>query len=105
MKTPSITKQLILHWVDQNQRLFERGYRYLQRQMLFEIYREREALHASCHGIENKRYELWVRFEEGQLVDTDCTCPYEFECKHIVALLLHLAFHPEIFDEAPAEAP
>ena len=100
MNNPSINKHLILNWVDQNQRIFERGYRYLQRGMLFEVHREGEALHASCHGVENRRYELWVCFEAGVLVDSDCTCPYELECKHIVALLLHLAFYPEVFGEA-----
>jgi uncharacterized Zn finger protein len=99
MKTFNINKQIILSWIDHNQRIFERGYRYLQRQMLFNITQEKETLRASCHGVENKRYELWVRFEEGSLIDSDCTCPYELECKHIVALLLRWVLTPEEFQE------
>jgi uncharacterized Zn finger protein len=96
---PNLNKREILLWLDEDEQIFQRGYRYLQRRMIFNTTREGATLRASSHGSENRVYQLWLRFDGKKIEDSDCSCPYERECKHLVALLLQWAFTPEEFTE------
>ncbi len=37
----------------------------------------------------NDRYKVTISLDSGEDIICDCTCPYEFNCKHAVALLLN----------------
>ncbi|HYV34728.1 MAG TPA: SWIM zinc finger family protein, partial [Gemmataceae bacterium] len=54
---------------------------------------------AEVRGSRSKPYEVNVDlFDlEGALtIEGDCSCPMEFDCKHVAAALLHVAGHPEL---------
>jgi uncharacterized Zn finger protein len=83
---PILSKKEILEWVD-DERIFDRGLDYFQSGSIFNTRRQGSTLRASCRGSERKPYQLVVRFDKRGIKDAECSCPYDFECKHLVALL------------------
>jgi ERCC4-related helicase len=88
------------------------GYTSKARLLSFEIVvidRDDFSLEGTVAGNSFRRYETFVHFEREEpddwLLDTDCSCPVGFRCKHAAALLLrlsHLLANPEADEPAPS---
>ncbi len=63
-------------------------------------------LTAEVEGSEYEPYIVLVRFDEGKIRSTHCTCPYDWggDCKHIIAALLYLCHRHDEIDQRPALA-
>ena len=56
-------------------------------------------LSALCVGTSAAAYYVSASFDGSGIVETSCTCPYDWggDCKHIVAVLLTYHYEPERF--------
>ena len=63
-------------------------------------------LTAEVEGSEYEPYIVQIRFDEGEIRSTDCTCPYDWggDCKHIIAALLYLCRQRDDIAQRPAVA-
>ena len=63
-------------------------------------------LTAEVEGSEYEPYIVQVRFDDGKIRSTHCTCPYDWsgDCKHIIATLLYLCHRHDEIDQRPALA-
>lgn len=63
-------------------------------------------LTAEVEGSEYEPYIVQIRFDEGEIRSTDCTCPYDWggDCKHIMATLLYLCRRRDEIEQRPALA-
>ncbi len=63
-------------------------------------------LTAEVEGSEYEPYIVQIRFDEGEIRSTDCTCPYDWggDCKHIIAALLYLCRRRDDIAQRPAVA-
>lgn len=63
-------------------------------------------LTAEVEGSEYEPYIVQIRFDEGEIRSTDCTCPYDWggDCKHIIAALLYLCRRRDDIAQRPAIA-
>ena len=63
-------------------------------------------LTAEVEGSEYEPYIVQVRFDDGKIRSTHCTCPYDWggDCKHIIAVLLYLCHRRDEIDQRPALA-
>jgi len=63
-------------------------------------------LTAEVEGSEYEPYIVQIRFDEGEIRSTDCTCPYDWggDCKHIIATLLYLCRRRDDIAQRPAVA-
>jgi uncharacterized Zn finger protein len=61
-------------------------------------------LTAEVEGGGYEPYIVQVKFEDQNIYDTDCTCPYDWggDCKHIVATLLYLCHWRNEIEQRPA---
>lgn len=69
---------------------FNRGQEYHRSGMISGIEKDGETIYGECQGSEDIDYEVEVRIRGNEIIEADCSCPYEMEgdCKHIVALVL-----------------
>ncbi|MDG4555581.1 MAG: SWIM zinc finger family protein [Candidatus Competibacter sp.] len=84
-------------------RSIERGREYVQEGVVGPLTRRGDELEADVQGSAPRPYRVWIQFEEAQIADAACTCPYDYEgwCKHIVAVLLTYAEQPNAVEIRP----
>lgn len=82
---------------------FQRGQDYYQRGAVASLVHRGEALEADVWGSDTDPYRVQVTWGDGGVVDTSCTCPYDWGgwCKHIAAALLAGLHQPEKIEERP----
>lgn len=83
---------------------FTRGQTYYRNGSINNTVKRGSLLQADCEGSQYSPYRIEVGFHvDGSIDYATCTCEYDFggDCKHIVALLLTFAHHPEVFTERP----
>ncbi|MEZ5852044.1 MAG: SWIM zinc finger family protein [Hyphomicrobiaceae bacterium] len=80
---------------------FGRGQEYERMGAVSGIVSRGSEVSAQVEGSEIDPYRVKVRMSDGGVADATCNCPYEWGgyCKHIVAVLLHLAEHPKAVTE------
>ena len=73
-----------------------RGENYFRDGAVGPLVRRGDELEADVEGTEPDPYRVWVLFEEEEVIDAGCTCPYDYGgwCKHIIAVLLAYDQHP-----------
>lgn len=78
-------------------KIFQRGQTYYEEGAIYKRRMNGDGVDALCSGSERKPYHVSALWKNGQLVWTQCDCPYDYEgdCKHVVALLLTCLYHPE----------
>jgi uncharacterized Zn finger protein len=86
---------------------YARGKNYYDNDAVWGTVRRGNELEGRCEGSEDTPYHVRATLDEkGNILETWCTCDYDWEgdCKHVVALLLTYAHEPETFEEyAPVE--
>src|SRR5437763_14208792 len=86
---------------------FERGEDYLRGGAILEPVSQGMELRTECAGSKAEPYQVSAVLSEEGIVETSCTCPYDWggACKHSVALLLIYVRRPKAFRVvAPLEA-
>lgn len=60
-------------------------------------------LTADVQGSEYAPYHVEISFDERRVGYADCTCPYDQggDCKHIIAVLLHLVHQRDLIEDRP----
>jgi uncharacterized Zn finger protein len=78
---------------------FARGQELFRRGAVSRAAIQGHTLSGVCEGSESPFYRVCTELDEGGVISTSCTCPYDFGgyCKHIIALLLSYAHEPESF--------
>jgi hypothetical protein len=102
---PKLSEQQILEWVG-DKTIFKLGRDYFQQNFISKARVEGSTLSASCASTGDNSYQLTVQLTSKGIGATKCSCPSDFECKHLVALLLQWLFKPESFygtSEAPQQ--
>lgn len=63
-----------------------------------------DVLTATVRGSDTEPYTVRATVRDGTFVEVSCTCPYDWGdwCKHIVAVALAVAEHPDSVDELPS---
>jgi uncharacterized Zn finger protein len=76
---------------------FSRGRDYYDSGAVVELQQRGDTLLAQVEGSSYEPYEVTIELENGELVEADCTCPYDWGgyCKHIVAVLLKYIHQPQ----------
>lgn len=92
--------------------IFDRGDDYFEGGVVTEIIQRGQSISAEVEGSQYDPYVVTIRLDnEGQVTDSDCDCPYDDVCKHIVAVLLTLIRNPakvsqrELVDNLLAQLP
>lgn len=69
---------------------FSRGEDYYRSGAVIDLQQRGDTLLAQVEGSEYDPYEVTIELANGELIEADCTCPYDWGgyCKHIVAALL-----------------
>lgn len=82
----------------------DRGYAYYQSGSVSDLVRRGNLLSARVEGSEYEPYQVQVTLSEAGIVNTSCTCPYDWGgiCKHIVAVLLALIHNEGAIEEKPS---
>ncbi|HEX8846588.1 MAG TPA: SWIM zinc finger family protein [Pyrinomonadaceae bacterium] len=82
---------------------FERGKNYYRNGAVFGAVRQGIELRAQCEGSDYEPYQVSATLTESGIIETSCTCPYDYGgiCKHIVALLLTYVHEPQSFRSIP----
>ena len=70
---------------------FIRGRQYYLDKKVIEIETDGDYISGLVQGSEKEPYEIECQIKNGQIIDSDCSCPVGFACKHVVALLLQVA--------------
>jgi uncharacterized Zn finger protein len=85
---------------------FQRGQDYYHRGHVESLVLRDDVLQAAVIGSDIAPYAVRVVFSDGQAVSAGCSCPYDWGgwCKHIVAVLLAIAEHPDSVEERPSLA-
>ena len=85
-------------------RSWSRGENYYYGNSVENIVWREGLLTAEVEGSEYEPYIVQVRFDEGKIRSTHCTCPYDWggDCKHIVAALLYLCHRRDEIEQRPA---
>jgi len=82
---------------------YARGEDYYYSGAVLDVTLRGNTLHAEVEGSQYEPYRVTVELDEAGIVDTDCSCPYDWGgiCKHIVALLLTYIRDPDRIRERP----
>lgn len=83
---------------------YNRGRQYYLDGAVGEVARRGAEISAHVEGSDVDPYRVRIRLNDGGVADARCTCPYDWGgyCKHIVAVLMKLAEHPElVIERAP----
>ena len=86
---------------------FRRGQSYYEEGSVLRLVRRGDQLAAEVQGSEYEPYRVRVTLGPEGIVNTDCSCPYDWggACKHVVAALLTVLHNPERVEERmPPEA-
>lgn len=96
---PSLDKELISQYVGPSS--FQKGLRYVANGAVKLGRIKTNVLTAFCQGHEFDPYRVEVIFNEKGIEQSYCSCPVGAggKCKHVAALLLAWASHPEDFSE------
>ncbi len=83
---------------------FRRGWEYYLRGSVASLTRRGREIAAEVAGSGFAPYDIRVVFDEAGIVESSCSCPYEWGglCKHVVAALLARVHEPESVRELPA---
>jgi len=86
-----------------NETSFARGKTYYLDGAILDPICQTTELRAQCEGSEYEPYQVSATLAESGIVETSCTCPYDYGgiCKHIVALLLTYIHKPQTFRFIP----
>lgn len=82
-----------------NERTFYRGLNYYEKGYVIEPVILDNTLYARVIGSMETPYEVKV-FIDNHEIDTRCTCPVGYKCKHAVALLLNWVHEPTSFTDS-----
>jgi len=82
---------------------FERGEDYYQSGAVGCLQRRGNTLQAEVEGSEVEPYVVCLTFDDSDVTDADCSCPYDYGgwCKHIVATALACVREPDSIEERP----
>lgn len=83
---------------------YNRGRQYYLDGAVGEVARRGAEISAHVEGSDVDPYRVRIRLNDGGVADARCTCPYDWGgyCKHIVAVLMKFAEHPElVIERAP----
>jgi uncharacterized Zn finger protein len=85
--------------VDQS---FARGEQYFASGAVVELQQRGNTAVARVRGSQADGYRVTIELDEGRVVSTRCSCPYDWGgiCKHIVATLLTLMRKPDIVEQS-----
>jgi uncharacterized Zn finger protein len=83
--------------------IFDRGRDYYDGGMVQQLLLRGDTLTAEVEGSQYEPYQVSVHFTGNEIVDANCTCPYDWGgwCKHIVAALLAARQEPETIEARP----
>ncbi|MBE7557117.1 MAG: SWIM zinc finger domain-containing protein [Anaerolineales bacterium] len=83
---------------------FSRGRDYYEGGAVVDLQQRDDTLLAQVEGSSYEPYEVTIELENGELVDAECTCPYDWGgfCKHIVAVLFSFMRQPDRVTQRPA---
>jgi uncharacterized Zn finger protein len=83
---------------------FRRGQEYYRQGSVTSLIQRGRELAAEVAGSEFAPYDVRIVFDEAGIVESSCSCPYDWGgvCKHIVATLLACVHEPESVRELPA---
>jgi uncharacterized Zn finger protein len=86
------------------QKSWARGLAYYEDGYVSELVWRDGDLYAEVLGSSYDAYRVHVSFSGDDIVDSDCTCPYDWgdDCKHIVAALLALMHDAQKVSTRPA---
>ena len=68
-----------------NSEIWQRGKEYYRKKLIGNIVKDSNVIKAESYG--NSTYFLKINLKTNEM---DCTCPYDFECKHLAALIIWL---------------
>jgi uncharacterized Zn finger protein len=92
MKNFKITKKAISDNFDNG--AYSRGFRYYteQRVVSYDIYSESDkiTIHSKVEGTEIYEQEIELSNFDDLYIESDCSCPVGYNCKHAVAVLFQL---------------
>jgi uncharacterized Zn finger protein len=85
---------------------FRRGVDYFNSGAVIDLQQRGDTLLAQVEGSSYEPYEVTIELENGELVEAECTCPYDWGgyCKHIVAVLLSYLHQPDQVAQHPPVA-
>ncbi|MCL4301695.1 MAG: SWIM zinc finger family protein [Anaerolineae bacterium] len=85
---------------------FSRGRDYYESGAVVDLQQRGDTLLAQVEGSSYEPYEVTIELENGELVDAECTCPYDWGgfCKHIVAVLFSYMRQPDRVTRRPPVA-
>ncbi len=98
---PGLNKTLIQK--HSNLQSYEKGEDYYEMGSVISVIQRGNALSAQVEGSEYEPYAISVRFDQGGLLEAQCSCPYDWGgwCKHIVATLLTCLEMPDTVSHKP----
>lgn len=83
---------------------YARGRQYYLDGAVGKVVRRGAEISAHVEGSDIDPYRVRIRLNDGGVADAKCTCPYDWGgyCKHMVAVLMKLAEHPDaVVERAP----
>ncbi|NJN92762.1 MAG: hypothetical protein HC875_01065 [Anaerolineales bacterium] len=82
---------------------FSRGEDYYRNGAVIDLQQRGDTLLVQVEGSEYDPYEVTIELDRGELIEADCTCPYNWGgyCKHIVAALLAYLRRPSQITQRP----
>lgn len=100
-KLPKITRAVIQRATTAQS--FSRGEDYYATGAVAELVRRGDTVYAEVEGSSYEPYQVEITFDEDDIDDAYCTCPYDWGgwCKHIVAVLLAIADAPDTVEARP----
>ncbi len=101
MTIPHLSETLIRQYCTAQS--YERGRDYYLTGAVLSVTRRGEQIQAEVSGSDYLPYRVAITFDEGNISDATCTCPYDWGgwCKHIVATLLTCLHQPDQMEERP----
>ncbi|MCZ8161784.1 MAG: SWIM zinc finger family protein, partial [Microcystis sp. LE19-196.1B] len=77
---------------------YQRGQYYYDKGAVISLWQRGQNLQALVSGSEVKPYRVAIDFNQENLENVSCSCPYDYEgwCKHIVAVLLTCSRQPKL---------
>jgi uncharacterized Zn finger protein len=98
---PGLTQEMVQRYASENS--FHRGMEYYIQGAVLSLTRRGSRLMAEVQGSQYEPYLLRISIEAGDLVEAECSCPYEWDgiCKHIVATLLSCVYDSDSIEERP----
>jgi len=100
-------KRFFLSEADIRQRvtteIWTRGLDYFEQSAVSRVVWREGRVIARVRGAQYEPYTVEITFDDGEIAEAYCTCPYDWggDCKHIIAVLLHLA-RGEPVEERPS---